>query len=46
MDSSSKYKILRIYLSNTDKIKHTSVYKPLHTRQKNMDWQGLLYIKG
>lgn len=29
MDSNTKYKILCIYLSNTDKIRYTSVYEAI-----------------
>lgn len=46
MDSSSKYKILRIYLSNTDKIKHTSVYEAIAFKAKKYGMAGATVYKG
>lgn len=43
MDSSIKYKVLRIYLSNTDKIKHTSVYEAIAFQAKQY---GFTVYKG
>lgn len=46
MDSDSNYKILRIYLSNTDKIKHTSVYEALAFKAKEYGLAGVTVYKG
>lgn len=46
MDSDKKYKVLRIYLSNTDKIKHTSVYEAIAFKAKDYGLAGVTVYKG
>lgn len=45
MDS-KKYKILRIYLSNTDKIKHTTIYDTIAFKAKKYGLAGTTVYKG
>lgn len=44
--NSTSYKILRIYLSNTDKIKHTSVYEAIAFKAKKYGLKGATVYKG
>lgn len=46
MDSDVKYKVLRIYLSNTDKIKHTLVYEAIAFKAKQYGLAGATVYKG
>lgn len=46
MDSSKRYKTLRIYLSNTDKIRHASVYEAIAFRAKQDGMAGATVYKG
>lgn len=46
MESDKKHKILRIYLSNTDKIKHTSVYEAIAFKARKYGLAGTTVYKG
>lgn len=46
MDGIKKVKILKIYMSNTDKIKHSSVYEALAFGAKRYGLSGVTVYKG
>lgn len=46
MESNKKHKVLRIYLSNTDKIKHTTIYEAIAFKAREYGLAGTTVYKG